>query len=96
MTKRLTFTLTFARQVNQKSSRKPPQDGVIEVKWSVRCTYNDDVVCVGCLQAVHFLHEFGDDTTMHETTSRVAGGRASAEEGIDLVDENNARGQPSG
>ena len=91
----LTFTFTFPRQVDQKSPRKPPQDGIVEVEWPVRCAYDDDVVCVRCFQAVHFLHEFGDNTTMHEPPSRVAGGRTGTEEGIDLVDENDARGQPS-
>ena len=90
-----TFALLLAWQVHEEAARQTAENRIIEVERSIGRTDDDHVALFVRLQSVHLLHELGDDPTVREGVTGFPG-QTCAEQGIELVNEDDARRQPPG
>ena len=88
-----TFALLLAWQVHEEAARQTAENRIIEVKGSIGRTDDDHVALLGRLEAVHLLHELGNDPTVRKRVTGLAR-EARAKERVELVDEDDARRQP--
>ena len=91
-----TFPLLYAGEVDKQPSRESPEDSIIQVERPVGSANDHDIIVLPRLEAVHLLHELGDNAAMRDGSPGLPGSHPGTEERVNFIDEDNTRREPPG